>query len=629
MSLNNSKNIYPVILLACSLSTGTTLAAQKPNVLWLVSEDNSASWIGCYGNKISKTPNIDRLATRGFQYMNAFASAPVCAPSRSTWITGINALSMGTQNMRSRYKIPENILYYPDALRAAGYFTANFTKKDYNISSKRNFSCWDEDKVLDWDKLKKNQPFFQVINTAKSHESQAKLHLDKLRQDPAEVQLFAYHPDIPTIRKNYARYYDCIENMDKVIGEKLQELEDAGLSDNTIVIYNSDHGGVLPRGKRFLFENGLRSPLVIYIPEKFKSLWPAKKPGTKIDRLVSFLDMPKTWISLLGGTPPKTMQGRIFLGTNTEPEQGYHFAFRGRMDERVDNQRAICNKKFLYIRNYMPYVPWGQKLEYMWEIPMTKAWDDYNKAGKTTAVTGRFFTPKNSDELYDMEKDPDSVNNLINNPEYRTVVKKMRKQLTEWQERIYDAGMLPESEIAKRAKKNNTTIYEMARNPKLYNLKAYLKLSDLALEKNPNNLPTFEKSLQSPDLGIRYWGVVGCFLLSDDLSSSQKKALANLLSDPSHEVRGMAAWVVVKTNDQKKEALDALEKMIQENSYAILSILNILDWMGDDARSLMPAVGSIQSKDQNIQKMQRTLFEKFGIDIPASAKKQLRQQRKK
>jgi len=622
------KHRWLIILAALSLAGGT-MAAERPNVLWLVSEDNSASWIGCYGNEISKTPNIDRLAARGFQYMNAFASAPVCAPSRSTWITGINALSMGTQHMRSGRTIPENILYYPDSLREAGYFTANFAKKDYNISGKRGFSCWNEDKVLDWKTLKGNQPFFQVINTAKSHESQVKHHLDDLRQDPAEVALFAYHPDLPMIRKNYARYYDCIENMDTFMGEKLQELEDAGLAEDTIVIYSSDHGGVLPRGKRFLFENGLRSPLVIYIPEKFKSLWPTETPGTQIDRLVSFLDMPKTWISMLGGEPPETMQGHIFLGSNSEPEQEYHFAFRGRMDERIDNQRAICDKKFLYVRNYMPYVPWGQKLEYMWEIPMAQAWDDYNKAGKTTAVTGRFFTPKNSDELYHMEKDPDSVNNLIDNPEYRQIVKKMRQQLNGWQEQIYDAGMLPEVEMIKRADENNMTIYEMVRNSKLYNLKAYLDLSDLALEKNPENLPTFGKALKSDDCGIRYWGIVGCFLVSDSLLTFHKNAVSKLLSDPSHEVRGMVAWTLLKIGYQKQVALKSLKKMLESDSYALLSILNILDWTGDDAQSLMPSVATIVSKDKNVQKMQRTLLEKFGQEIPASAKKQPRERKKK
>lgn len=622
------KGLFGILALVWAVGAGAKDV--RPNILWLVSEDNSASWIGCYGNELAKTPNIDRLAAEGFQYMNAFASAPVCAPSRSSWITGINALSMGTHPMRSRNNIPhDRILYYPDVLRKAGYFCANFTKTDYNIGGRKDSDCWNEAKVLDWDNLKRQQPFFQVINAGMSHESQAKLHLDDLRQDPAKVKLFAYHPDLPTVRKNYARYYDCIENMDTFVGRQIQALEKTGMTDDTIVIYNSDHGGVLPRGKRFLFENGLRCPLVIYIPKKFKSLWPMEKPGSQIDRLVSFLDMPKTWISMLGGQPPATMQGHVFLGPKTEQEQKFHFAFRGRMDERIDNQRAVCDKKFLYIRNYMSYVPWGQKLEYMWEIPMAQAWDDYNKAGKTTAVTGRFFTPKQTDELYNMENDPDSVKNLIDNPEYRQIAEKMRKELNDWQEQIYDAGLMPESEIFKRAAENNTTIYEMVRNPKLYNLKAYLKLSDLALEKNPENLPTFGKALKSSDCGIRYWGIVGCFLVSDHLSNDWKKDVARRLSDPSHKVRGMAAWTLVKANYKKQEALAALQAMIDEKSYALLSILNIIDWMGDAAKPLMPAVAALWSDEMDIQKMQRTLLTKYGMEIPVSAKKMPRKRKKK
>ncbi len=605
------------------------VAAQRPNVLWLVSEDNSASWIGCYGNEISKTPNIDRLAARGFQYMNVFASAPVCAPSRSTWITGINALSMGTHPMRSRNNIPhDRIPYYPDILRKMGYFCANFTKTDYNIGGRPDSDCWNEARMLDWENLKQKQPFFQVINAGMTHESQAKVRLDDLRQDPEKVKLFAYHPDLPMVRKNYARYYDCVENMDTFIGEKLQALEKAGLADDTIVIYNSDHGGVLPRGKRFLFENGLRCPLVIYIPEKFKDLWPAENSGSKVDRLVSFLDMPKTWISMLGGTPPSLMQGHVFLGPKTEKEPKYHFAFRGRMDERIDNQRAICDKKFLYVRNYMPYVPWGQKLEYMWEIPMMKAWDDCNKAGETSAVTGRFFTPKRSDELYDMEKDPDSVNNLIDNPEYRRVVGKMRKKLASWQEQIHDAGLMPESDVVRRARENNTTIYEMVRNPKLYNLKAYLELSDLALEKNPENIPRFLAALKSEDCAIRYWGVTGCFLVADALSPGQQQEIATRLSDSSHEVCGMAAWTLVKTGYRKQDALDCLRGILNVKSYALRSTLNILDWMGDEARPLMPAVAAINSREINTRKMQRTLLGKYGMEIPASARKPIRKRKK-
>ena len=623
----NQFYFMPCLSVGCSLLAGgfaqslySETKADRPNVLWLTSEDNNIGWIGCYGNKLAHTPTIDRLASEGFQYMNAFASAPVCAPSRSTWITGINAISMGTQGMRSRYKIPhDKISYYPDVLRKLGYYCGNYPKTDYNIGGRNDKECWDNSGPVNWDNLKKHQPFFQVINTAKSHENQAKRQLDNTRHSPDNVNLHLYHPDLKTIRKNYARYYDCIENMDAFEGAQLAALKKAGLADNTIVIYCSDHGGVLPRSKRFLFDSGLHSPLIIYIPEKFKNLWPAEKPGTKIYRLVSFVDMPKTWISMLGGVPPQAMQGKIFLGPAAEPEPEYVFAFRGRMDERYDNQRAVRDKRFLYVKNYMPYVPWGQKLEYMWQMPAYKAWSDYFKAGKTDAVTGRFFTEKNGDELYDTVKDPDNVNNLIDNPEYKEVLARMRKKLTAWQERIYDAGLMPEAEIVKRARDNNTTVYEMVRNPALYNLKAYLEISDIALEKNPGNLSTLQTALESKDSAIRYWGIVGCFMIAEDLGDS-KSTVYKLLNDPSHEVRGMAAWTLCKINYKKNDALLCLKKLLNSNSYDLLSILNIIDWIGEDAKALIPDILALRSKNNNIMKMQRTLLEKFDIPVPPELK---------
>ena len=617
--LTKFKSATSLPLLALTACTAFA-EVKRPNILWLVSEDNSDTWLGCYGNKYANTPNLDNLAKEGFLYTNAFASAPVCAASRSTWITGINAISMGTHNMRSRYPIPhDKISYYPDVLRQNGYFCGNFTKTDYNIAGRKDSDCWDEAKSLDWERLKHKQPFFQVINCGLSHESQAKRHLDKVKHSTKDIKLAAYHPDIPIVRKNYARYYDCVENMDKFIGDKLAELDAAGLADDTIVIYCSDHGGVLPRSKRFLFESGIHAPLIIRIPEKFKNLWPADKVNSKIDRLVSFVDMPKTWISLAGGTPPANMQGTIFLGDKTEPEKEYHFAFRGRMDERIDNQRAIRDKRFIYIRNYMPYVPWGQKLEYMWEMPMTQEWDNYNKARKTNAITGRFFTVKNSDELYDVTKDPDNVNNLIASPEYAPVIKKMRKALNQWQERIYDAGLMPESDINRRAKKNNMTVYELVRNNDLYNVKEYLKISDMAIEKNPDNINELLQALKSDDSAIRYWGIVGCFLLADEPEVT-KEAITPLLADDSHEVRAMAAWLLIKKGD-KEAGFNCLESMIKNRSYAILSVLNVLDWMQTDISSMLPAILELKINNMNVRKMQRTLLSKYNVEIPKNLEK--------
>ncbi len=563
-------------------------SAGRPNILWLTSEDNNVSWVGCYGNPYAETPNIDRLAAEGFQYMHAYANAPVCAPSRSTWITGIHAVSMGTHPMRSRYDIPhDQIPYYPDALRAAGYYTGNFPKTDYNIGGREDKACWDNPGEVDWAALQANQPFFQVINFKESHESRAQGNVEQTIHDPADTRLRKYHPDLPVIRQNYAKYHDAVKRMDTDVGAALEMLEQHGLAENTIVIYNSDHGGVLPRSKRFLFESGLHAPLILRIPETFKALRPAV-PGSKIDRLVSFVDMPKTWLSLAGADIPEVMQGTVFLGEDVEPERDYHFAFRGRMDERCENARAVCDKQFLYIRNYMPYVPWMQHLNFLWKMKASEAWEAHVTSGRATEVESRWFAPKGyTEELYDMRQDPDSVNNLIENPEFKEVAQRMRVQLRGWQLAVHDAALLPESEMVKRAADHGLTIYEMVRDPELYDLPALLDAADLALEKDPANLSRLRKLLHSPDCGLRYWGMVGCFLLNDQAAGFQG------LEDESHEVRAMAAWLLINTG-ARQEGFQCLENLLKTNSYATLKVLNMMDWIGEDAAVLLPTVKNLE-----------------------------------
>lgn len=565
-------------------------AADKPNILWLTCEDNSVDWVGCYGNPHADTPNIDKLATEGFQYMHCYANAPVCAPQRSTWITGVHAVSMGTHPMRSRYPIPHDIIkYYPDLLKKAGYFVGNITKTDYNIGGRGDNECWDTNK-LNWDEMKEKQPFFMVINNTKSHESQAFGDVNHTTHSPDDVRLAKYHPDIPDIRKNYALYHDQMKKMDTDIGAALAKLESMGLAENTIVIHNSDHGGVIARSKRFLFNSGTHCPLIIRIPEKFKDLRPGS-PGSKIDDLVSFIDMPKTWLSICGAETPDYMQGKVFLGPAKE-KRDYHVSFRGRMDERCDNVRAIRDTKLLYIRNYMPYAPWGQHLNYLWTMKATQAWEAYHKAGKTDAVTGRFFGTKPMEELYDTTADPDNVVNLIDDPKYAADVVRLSKALDAWQIKNFDAGLLPESEVVKRSEDCGKTIYEMVRDPKLYNLKAYQEASALALEQDVAKLPALYSNLEESDAGVRYWGVVGCFNLQEGNKLDMEK-IRKCLADESHHVRAMAAWIVYRDGD-KKSAQDCWNDMLANSSYASLKIFNIIDWIGDGHKPYEEAMSACQ-----------------------------------
>ena len=600
--------IKQALLLSYAFIAGLSLlvqAGERPNILWLTSEDNNVNWIGCYGNPHVNSPNIDQLATEGFRYTHAYANAPVCAPSRSTWITGVHALSMGTHPMRSRYNIPHDLIkYYPDHLKTSGYYVGNDKKTDFNIGGRKDSDCWDNPAEVEWDKLKNNQPFFQVINSTQSHESNAFGDFRKTKHSPKDIILRKYHPDLPTMRMNYAKYHDAIQGMDQAIGDALKQLEAMGLADNTIVIYNSDHGGVLPRSKRFLFSSGIHCPLIIRIPEKYKDLWPAEKPGMTVDRIVSFIDMPATWLRITDTKIPAIMQGQAFLGTEPQPERAFHYAYRTRMDERNENARAICDKQFLYIRNYMPYTPWMQPLNYLWKMKATQAWVEHVESGKASEIEARFFKPKGwTEELYDMEQDPDSIHNLIDNPEYAEVIKRMQSNLRSWQEKVFDTGMLPESEMVKLAAQNNTTIYQVARDRSLYNLPQLMDAADLALEENESNLLALRGLLKSSDIGLRYWGIVGCFLLNDTQSALK------CLKDDSHEVRAMAGWLLLRSGD-KKVGLQCLKHLLKENSYATLSVLNIIDWAGDDAKPLLPTVQSLKVKNYE-RKMQLQLLTKY------------------
>lgn len=603
------KRILALLLL---LVGNSAFADERPNILWLTCEDNNVQWVGCYGNPYAQTPNIDRLAEQGVQYMHCYANAPVCAPMRSTWITGVHSLSMGTYPMRSRYQIPhETIKYYPDLLKEAGYYVGNAKKTDYNIGGRDDKSAWDTDQV-EWDTLKDNQPFFMVINSTKSHESKAFGDINHTTHAPEDTRLAKYHPDLPDIRKNYAHYHDQMLKMDADIGKALADLEASGMADNTIVIHNSDHGGVLPRSKRFLFNSGTHCPLIIRFPEKYQHLSPAE-PGSKTDQLVSFVDMTKTWLKLCGAETPDYLSGKVFLGPDQEARE-YHVSYRGRMDERCDNVRAIRDTRWLYIRNYMPYAPWGQRLDYLWQMKATQAWEQHHLAGKTNALTGRFFGTKPMEELYDTAADPDNVVNLIDDPKHADKVARLGQALDQWQLENFDSALLPESEVVRRAAECGKTIYEMVRDPSLYDLKAYQAAAAMALQQDPANLPAIYESLKAKDSGIRYWGIVGCFTLQEQ-ANLDMSVVNSCLDDKSDHVRAMAAWILYRAGETAK-AEACWNEMLADDSYASLKVMNIIDWIGDGWEPFEESVHSCQfSHEGYIPRMKQSL----GLTDPPAA----------
>ena len=285
-SFTKQSAIAMASIAAASVSGCINLKPPKelPNILWITSEDNSAYFVSCYGNSFATTPNIDKLAEEGFLYAHAYCNIPVSAPARNTILTGAYSASNGNEPMRSTYVKSESVRTYPEYLREAGYYCTNNSKTDYNTSSVNPNEIWDESSnKAHYKNRPEGKPFFAVFNLTTSHESSIQrnqtIPAGELHHDPEKVSLPPYHPDTPEIRYDWALYYDNVENMDKQVGELLKELEESGLSENTIVMYYGDNGGVLARSKRFVYETGTNVPFIIRIPEKYKYLYPGKKPG--------------------------------------------------------------------------------------------------------------------------------------------------------------------------------------------------------------------------------------------------------------------------------------------------------------------------------------------------------------
>lgn len=498
-------------------------AGDRPNILWLVSEDNSP-WFGCYGDAFATTPTLDRMAKQGVTFTSAFANAPVCAPARSTIHTGVYASSAGTEHMRSSNPIPPGFHFFPALLREAGYYCVNGSKTDYNTTGTPP-DAWDDRRfTASLRGLKKKQPFFRFINFMTTHESS--LHRGEgPRHDPAGVTLAPYHPDTPEIRRDYARYYDRIEDLDRQVGEVLAELEKRGLAEDTIVLYFADHGGVLPRSKRFLYDSGMRVPMIARFPEKYRHLAPGT-PGSRVDRLVSFVDLAPTMLALAGVPAPAHMQGRSFMGASPDPEPDYVYGFRARMDERYDLCRAVRDKRFKYIRNYYPHYPWGRHLDYLWKMAAMQSWEREFEEGRLNSIQSRFFGPKPAEELYDLEADPYEIDNLAGDPRHRATLKRMRQENRRHLIEVRDLGFLPEAEM--NARSRGTTPYEMARTKGKYDMERIMEAAEIAGERDPGRVPKLMEFLADPDGGVRYWGAVGCAALADEADAASDRLFAAL-----------------------------------------------------------------------------------------------------
>ena len=459
--------LLPAMLWACSTPVQENIAQEippspaldfRPNILWIVAEDLSP-FLPSWGDSTIETPNISRLVAEGVRYTHCFSPSGVCAPSRAAISTGMYPSHIGAHHMRTSGRIeylpeglvpyeafpPPEIQMHSERLRRAGYYCTNNSKED--LQYKKTPTAWDESsRTAHWKNRKPGQPFFAIFNLGVTHESQIwRRAEDSLWVDEdLAVNVPPYLPDNEVGQTDVRRMYSNIKIMDKQAGDLLRELEEAGLMDSTIIFWYSDHGGPLPRMKRLVYDSGLRLPLVIRFPNKYRA-------GETDDQLVSFIDFKPTVMSLAGIEPGDFLDGKAFLGKYTRQEPAkYIHAAGDRFDDKYDMVRAVRDDRYKYIRNYQPEKPMYLPVTYRENMPIMKELLRMRDAGELNEVQSLWFREtKPKFEFYDTQNDPHEINNLADDPAYADKIKELSEECDRWMAEIEDKGLIPEIEYVK------------------------------------------------------------------------------------------------------------------------------------------------------------------------------------
>jgi arylsulfatase A-like enzyme len=610
-----------VLGLACGVSASKaedSVPASRPNILWITMEDTCPHFLGCYGNKNAHTPNMDRLASQGVRITRAFSTAPVCAPSRCTIITGCLPEKLGTGHHRSQYPIPDSIKGFPYYLRQAGYYTTNNSKTDYNIADEQRFihETWDEcfggqgwgtsysvnDDTFDessteagWWHRKPGQPFFSVYNLFNSHQSRTMTHPyewyvenvlnklpDKDRILPAGISVPPFYRDTPEMRKYLCRVYNSLQLTDREFGGILSRLEKDGLNNDTIVFCFADHGEGIPRGKHSAMGLGFQVPFFVYFPPKYQHLspWPI---GQASEELVSSSeDIAPTILSLAGVEIPKHMTGRPLLGAKRRAPRKYVWSSRNRIDESPDLSRAVTDGRFFYTRVFMPQLPQVKYTKYMdvGDIMRTIR-ADYN-AGHLNELQASLVKPEQPTEyLFDLNNDPWQIHNLADLPDYHVQLETLRSALQQHLREIRDIHFLPEYEMAQRAKEEMPCEFRL--DNKAYPFERILAAANQVGAGREAIADQLKLLQEDSDATVRYWGAVALDAQGEAVRPYEKEILA-ALEDPHPSVQMAVAGIACK-HFQSAKARDILEQWIRgNNQQATLQALQTVEYLRDYAR---------------------------------------------
>lgn len=582
-----------------TLCAQATTTEAKPNILWITSEDNGPH-LGCYGDEFATTPKLDELAERGSLYRHVWSNAPVCAPARTTLITGRYPQSLGAEHMRSSIRLPENLKLFPQILREHGYYCSNNRKEDYNFEKPRGL--WDQsNRQAHWRNRAADQPFFSVFNYTVSHESQIRKRPHTLQHDPAGVRVPAYHPDHETVRQDWAQYYDKVSEMDARAGETLAQLAADQLEDNTIIFYFADHGSGMPRHKRFPGNSGLSVPLIVYIPDKFKKLRSDDyQTGGESSRLVSFVDFAPTVLSLAGIKPPDTMQGNAFLGEfEAQPNEFLH-GFRGRMDERYDLVRSARDERFVYIRNFYPQLPHGQFLHYQFQTPTTELWYKQFIDGNLNAIQRAFWSPRPVEEFYDLQADPDETINLAqsNKPDIADQLTRMRKACRDHCHRIRDLGFIPEPDIHKMVGEKPPADYFAEKSQPVKTA------IDTAFNMTKQSAEVTSVLPPEKSAAEIFWGLQAIEIQGKPSFDRHQSAIEKLLGHASTSVQVKANSLMVRYSSEAEQVSSSAARLMKlgnvehSDDYTVFMALNAIDYLDE---KFLPHRSELQSLPRNAE----------------------------
>ncbi len=612
LKIHKGIKIVPQSLFLVLLSSCCTRIEKKPNILWITCEDISPH-LGCYGEEYAFTPALDKMAAEGVLYRNAYATASVSTPARSSIITGIYASSLGTQHLRGKVSLSKKIKCFTEYLRDAGYYCANFNKTDYNFDTPSE--AWDFNGSISYDLLVSDhladiseaQPYFCVINLALTHQSKVRYDKEELmkrnnslplnaRHDPDKVPVPPYYPNTSEVRENLAALHTQITLMDMQVKVILDQLKEYGFDKNTIVFFFSDHGDGLPRHKRWLYNSGTQVPFIIKFPPKYKYLSPVKM-GKEDKSIINFIDLAPTTLRIAGCEVPKTMQGKVFLG-NQRKERKYTVAIRDRVDEVYEFSRSISDGQFQYIRNFASNKPRMQWSNYSEITPIRKELRRLYETNELDTLTGWLMEKiKPVEELYDIAKDPYQINNLSGSPQYKAKMEELKKELFKWMINTRDLSLVPEP-IMRKLSADISPRDVFAEND-LFPVQRVLQIADMK-GRGEQFINPLINGLKDSSPVVRYWAAQGLSLLGENAQPAVE-LLKNLLNDKNQIVRIAAAEALCKTATYRNAIHTLGEALLDDDIIVrIYAAMVLLDMKDETSRIADKVNESLEKKCKNI-----------------------------